>query len=356
MSTPKLKGLILAAGHGTRLRPITSLRPKPTIPVANKQLIHYAVDNLVEAGVEEIGIVVSHDTIEYLKKSLDNYGKARFEYIIQDPPLGLAHAVQVSQDFLGESPFVMYLGDNLFQQGIKPFVEAFRPQDGINAVLALVQVEDPRQFGVAIIENERVVNLVEKPKDPPSDLAIAGVYVFDSSIHDAIEGLQPGAKDEYQITDAIQRLIERDYNVAPVVVDGWWKDTGRPEDILDANRLQLDRAKRQILGTVEDSQIDGAVVVEKGAVIRRSTITGPAHVGEGTVIEDSTIGAYTTVGDLCTVKNSEIEYSVIGAGTVLERLRKPLRSSLIGEEVVLHGNGADYYSLVVGDKSQLTLE
>jgi len=356
MSNPKLKGLILAAGHGTRLRPITSLRPKPTIPVANKQLIHYAVDNLVEAGVEEIGIVVSYDTIDYLKKSLDNYGKARFEYIIQDPPLGLAHAVAVSREFLGDSPFVMYLGDNLFQQGIKQFVDAFRPEEGVNSVLALVRVEDPRQFGVAIVENNRVVNLVEKPKDPPSDLAIAGVYVFDSSIHDAIEGLQPGAKDEYQITDAIQRLIERDYNVAPVVVGGWWKDTGNPEDILDANRLQLDRATRDIKGEVIDSEIEGAVVVEPGAVIRRSTIRGPAHIGEGTVIEDSTIGAYTTVGDQCTVKKCDIEYSVIGAGTVLEKLSKPLRSSLIGEEVVLQGNGNEHYSLVVGDKSQLSLE
>jgi glucose-1-phosphate thymidylyltransferase len=356
-----MKGLILAAGHGTRLRPITSLRPKPTISVANKQLIHYAVDNLVEAGVREIGIVVSHETIDYLQKSLSEYdsngGGPHFEYIIQSRPQGLAHAVKVSREFLGDDPFVMYLGDNLFEHGIAGFVEAYRPEDGVNAVLALVRVKDPRQFGVAIVEEGRVVNLVEKPQNPPSDLAIAGVYVFDSNIHQMIEGLEPGAKDEYQITDAIQRLIERDFHVAPVEVPGWWKDTGRPEDILDANRLQLSMVRRQLRGTVEQSEVTGEVVIEEGAVVRNSRINGPALVGAGARVENSYLGPYTTVGDETTIRDAELEYSVIGARSRIERPGRRIRKSLIGEEVSILGerdNGAAH-ELIVGDKSVLTL-
>jgi glucose-1-phosphate thymidylyltransferase len=355
-----MKGLILAAGHGTRLRPITSLRPKPTISVANKQLIHYAVDNLVDAGVEEIGIVVSHDTISYLRKSLSDYENgrgARFEYIIQSPPKGLAHAVEVSRDFLGDDPFVMYLGDNLFEQGISGFVDAFRPDQGVNAVLALVRVEDPRQLGVAIVEDGRVVKLVEKPQDPPSNLAIAGVYVFDSNIHRMIEGLEPGAKGEYQITDAVQRLIDGGFHVAPVEVPGWWKDTGRPEDILDANRLQLLRVERQLRGTVENSELTGEVVVEEGAIVRNSRIDGPALVGAGASVENAYIGPYTTVGDETTIRDAELEYSVIGARSRIERPGRRIRNSLIGEEVNIIGekeNGAAH-QLIVGDNSSLTL-
>lgn len=362
MSSQRMKGLILAAGHGTRLRPITSLRPKPTISVANKQLIHYAVDNLVEAGVREIGIVVSHDTINYLEKSLAEYRSSNgewpsFEYICQDPPEGLAHAVKVSREFLGDDPFVMYLGDNLFENGIGEFVEAFRPEEGVNSVLALVRVEDPRQFGVAIVKEGLVVNLIEKPQDPPSDLAIAGVYVFDKTIHQMIEGLEPGAKGEYQITDAIQRLIDGGYRVAPVEVNGWWKDTGRPDDILDANRLQLLRVKRDIRGTVDNSDLTGEVVVEEGAVVRNSRIEGPALVGAGAVIEDCYIGPYTTVGDETVVRSSELEYSVVGARSTIEHVGRRIRESLIGEEVSISGETGErpVHRLVVGDKSQLAL-
>src|SRR5690554_4196359 len=220
-----MKGLILAAGLGTRLRPITSLRPKPTIAVANQPLIHYAVQNLVDAGIQEIGVVVSHDTIEHLKASLEDFPGADFRYIIQDPPRGLAHAVKASRGFLGDSDFMMYLGDNLFEHGISHFRNAFKPDEGVNAVLALVPVEDPRQLGVAVVEDGRITQLVEKPEVPPSNLAVAGVYVFDKSIHPIIDRLEPGAKNEYQITDAIFQLIQQGGLVRPVEVQGWWKDT-----------------------------------------------------------------------------------------------------------------------------------
>lgn len=353
-----MKGLILAAGLGTRLRPITSLRPKPTISVANRPLIHYAVDNLLDAGIEEIGIVVSHDTIDYLKEALDDYeAGVRFEYILQDPPEGLAHAVAVSREFLGDDPFVMYLGDNLFEHGIRPFVDAFRPGDGVNAVLALVHVEDPTAFGVAVIENGRIVDLVEKPAVPPSDLAVAGVYVFDATVHQMIEGLEPGAKGEYQITDAIQRMIDADLHVAPVEVEGWWKDTGRPSDILDANRLQLLRMRRNVQGTVEDSELIGDVVVEKGAVVRRSTVFGPALIGGGARVEDAYLGPFTTLGDDVTVRESELEYSVVGPGTVIEAVGSRIQGSLIGANVKLSGRRGrpNAHTLIIGDESRVAL-
>ena len=353
-----MKGLILAAGLGTRLRPITSLRPKPTISVANKPLIHYAVDNLVDAGVHEIGVVVSHDTITSIRECLQSRDDATFEYIVQNPPKGLAHAVKVARPFLGDDDFVMYLGDNLFEHGIRPFVEAFRTGEGVNAVLALVKVDDPRAFGVAIIEDGRVTNLVEKPQDPPSDLAIAGVYVFDAGVHEMIEGLEPGAKDEYQITDAIQRLIENGRHIAPVEVTGWWKDTGKPSDILDANRLQLLRMRRAVTGAIEESEVVGDVVIEEGAVVRRSTVFGPALIGAGAIVEDAYIGPFTTLGTEVAVRNAELEYAVVGARTTIENVKPRIQASLIGEEVRVSGHEGrpSTHRLILGDKSRVALQ
>lgn len=353
-----MKGLILAAGLGTRLRPITSLRPKPTIKVANQPLIHYSVLDLLDAGVSDIGVVVSPDTIEPLREALEPFAdRANIEYVIQDPPLGLAHAVQVSREYLGDDPFVMYLSDNLFEHGIRDFVDAFRPEQGVNAVLALVRVDDPRSFGVARIEEGRVVDLVEKPADPPSNLAVAGVYVFDASIHEALEGLEPGAKGEYQITDGIQRLLDRDLNVAPVELQGWWKDTGKPEDILDANRLLLQRLRRDVAGTAEESELTGDVVLEEGATVRRSRILGPALIAAGTVVEDAYVGPFTAVAPDVTLRAAEIEYSVVGARTRIEGVRRRIQGSLIGEDVTIcdaERPPADH-QLTVGDKSRVVL-
>ncbi len=352
-----MKGLILAAGLGTRLRPLTSLRPKPTIAVANKPLIHYAVDNLVDAGIDHIGVVVGPSTVTPIRDTLDGYRGARFEYVMQDPPLGLAHAVKVSQPFLGTDPFVMYLSDNLFEHGVSDFVSRFAPQEGVNAVLALVEVPDPRQLGVAVVKDGRIERLVEKPADPPSNLAVAGVYVFDASIHDAIDGLQPGAKGEYQITDAIQRMIEAGRNVAPVVVPGWWKDTGKAEDILDANRLVLGKLRRRIDGTVEDSELVGEVVVEVGAVIRGSTVFGPAIVGANARLERAYVGPFTTIGDDVIVRDAELEYAVVGARTRIERVGTRIQASLVGEDVLLvgHDGRPGSHRLIVGDESRIEL-
>lgn len=353
-----MKGLILAAGLGTRLRPITSLRPKPIINVANRPLIHYAVDNLLDAGVREIGIVVSTDTERDLERTLEPYGdSASFTFLLQDPPKGLAHAVEVSRSFLGDEPFVMYLSDNLFEHGIRPFVEAFRPDDGVDAVLALVPVDDPRAFGVAEVDGDHVRALVEKPEVPPSDLAVAGVYVFDASVHDAITGLEPGAKGEYQITDAIQRMIDAGRDVRGVRVQGWWKDTGKPEDILDANRLELLRLRRDVRGTVEASDLVGDVVLEEGAVVRGSTVFGPALIGADSVVENAYVGPFTTLGDGVRVENAEVEYAVVGARTVIRNVGARVQGSLLGEEVEVTAaeRRPSTHRLVVGDKSRVIL-
>lgn len=354
-----MKGLILAAGLGTRLRPITSLRPKPTIDVANRPLIHHAVDNLVEAGIHEIGVVVSYDTINVLKATLEDYGRGvRFEYLIQNPPMGLAHAVKVSRAFLGDEPFVMYLSDNLFEHGISEFVGAFDPEAGVNAVLALVKVDDPRAFGVAEVEGERVVRLVEKPSEPKSDLAVAGVYVFDRNIHTMIEDLEPGAKGEYQITDAIQRLIERGFHVAPRQVRGWWKDTGKAEDILDANRLELLKLRRDVRGDLENSEVVGDVIVEEGAVVRDTTIFGPALIGAGAHIENAYIGPFTTIGNGVVIRNAELEYAVVGDRSRIEGVKPRIQGSLIGEDVHIAGHSGrpSTHRLIIGDKSRVILQ
>lgn len=354
-----MKGLILAAGLGTRLRPITSLRPKPTISVANKPLIHYAVDNLVAANARDIGVVVSYPTINSIKETLANYPDVRFTYILQNPPQGLAHAVKVSREFLADDPFIMYLSDNLFEHGIGSFVQAFEAGH-TNAVLALVPVEleEARSLGVAVVEEGHIVRLVEKPKDPPSTLAVAGVYVFDASIHAIIDSLAPGAKDEYQITDAIQGLITAGGTVTPVQVTGWWKDTGKPDDILDANRLELMRLRRRVQGDVRDSKLVGEVVVEAGAVVRDTTVFGPAIIGAGSEVHTAYVGPFTAIGRNVTLRNAEIEYAVVGDRTVIEAVGPRIQASLIGEDVRISGHDGrpSTHRLIVGDESRILLQ
>jgi glucose-1-phosphate thymidylyltransferase len=348
-----MKGIILAAGLGTRLRPLTSLRPKPIIGVANKPIIVHAIDNLVAAGVTDIGIVVSHDTVDYLKDTLSSYQGATFSYLMQDPPLGLAHAVKVARDFLADDPFVMYLGDNLFEHGIQAFVDAFN-KGNVNAVLALVRVADPRSFGVAVVKDGRITNLVEKPQNPPSDLAVAGVYVFDKHIHKIIETLKPSARGEYEITDAIQGLIDNNLTIAPVETEGWWKDTGKPQELLDANRLMLAKiTESRIEGTLEDTEIIGNVVVSAGASLKNSKVVGPVIIGVDAIIEDAYIGPYTSVGDNVTIRDAEVEYSVIEKQSHISSVQHRIQSSLIGVQVEVRGRSErpSALQLILGDKS-----
>ncbi|TBH20815.1 glucose-1-phosphate thymidylyltransferase [Thermus thermamylovorans] len=347
-----MKGLILAAGRGTRLRPLTHTRPKPVIRVAGRPILHYAVENLREAGVEEIGVVVSPETEKDIREALAGYP---VRYILQEEPQGLAHAVAVAQGFLGPSPFVLYLGDNLFQRGIGRFLGAFR--EGVSAVIALVRVEDPRQFGVALLEGERVVRLLEKPQDPPSDLAVAGVYVFTPEVFPVIGDLKPSARGEYEITDAIQGLIDRGKRVVGVEVEGWWKDTGRPKDLLDANRLLLEELSPRVEGEVEGSELTGRVVVERGARVVGSTVIGPAFIGEGAVVEGAYVGPFTSIGPGARVVRSEVEYSILEDQAVLEDVAPRLQESILGvrAEVKSRNGLPRAHRLILGDLSQVEL-
>ena len=351
-----MKGLILAAGQGTRLRPLTHTRPKPVIRVAGRPIIHYALDNLREVGIREVGVVVSPDTRTDVQAALNGFEGVSLEYVLQEQPQGLAHAVSVARGWLGSDPFVLYLGDNLFERGIAPFVEAFR-ESGPAAVVALARVEDPRQFGVAVVEGGRISRLIEKPADPPSNLAVAGVYVFDPVVHAVIEHLTPSARGEYEITDAIQRLIDGGQEVQGLPIEGWWKDTGRPEDLLDANRLLLAGIEPRNDGRVEESRLIGRVVIEEGATVRRSTVMGPALIAAGSLVEDAFVGPFTAVGPEAEVRGSEVEYSIVADRGVIENVPTRLQECVIGvgARVTSRAGLPRAHRLVLGDESRVEI-
>ena len=355
-----MKGLVLSGGRGTRLRPLTFTRAKQLIPIANKPNLVYVIEDLVAAGVTDIGIVISPETGDEIRQTLghEHESGARFTYVLQAEPRGLAHAVSTARPFLGDSPFVMYLGDNLLSGGIRHLVEdyeATRP----DAIVLLTAVEDPRQFGVAVLDEAgRVVRLVEKPKDPPSHLALVGVYLFSPVIHEVIATLQPSWRGEYEITEAIQGLVDRELRVVAHQVRGWWKDTGKPEDLLEANRLVLAQALRRVEGEVEDCELVGEVVLEPGAVLRRSTVRGPVHVAAGALVEDSYLGPYTAVGQGARVLRSEVEFSILMPQAELRDLPYRLDASVIGQGVVVsreQGRRRHTLNLVLGDYSRVCL-
>jgi glucose-1-phosphate thymidylyltransferase len=350
-----MKGLVLAGGTGSRLRPLTYTGAKQLIPVANRPILFYAVDALVEAGITDIGVIVG-DTAREVRAALGDGEKfgAALTYIPQEAPLGLAHAVAAARPFLEDSPFLMFLGDNLLRGGVQNLVERFAAGDYAASIL-LTEVPDPRQFGVAVLKGERVVQLVEKPQDPPSSWALVGVYCFGPAIHDAIAQLKPSWRGEYEITDAIQQLIDWDLTVDAARVQGWWKDTGRPEDVLEANRLVLEDLAGRIEGQVDaDSTVTGRVVVGPGARIVRSVVRGPVSIAENALIEDSYIGPYTAVGPQVQVRRCEIENSVILSDSLIEDIDTRIDQTLLGRGVVVRGRKSRPRALrfVLGDKSQ----
>jgi glucose-1-phosphate thymidylyltransferase len=363
-----MKGLILCGGAGTRLRPITHTSAKQLVPVANKPILFYGLEDIVAAGIKEIGIVVG-DTVDEIVEAVGDGSRwgAEITYIPQDAPLGLAHCVLIARAFLADDDFVMYLGDNMIQQGVKEFVEAFEsarardtdpPGQRVAAQILLAHVDDPRQFGVAAIGPDgEVMQLVEKPDDPPSDLALAGVYLFDPHIHDAVRAITPSARGELEITDAIQWLIDQGHLVRHEVLRGWWLDTGKKDPLLESNRLILETLEPRVDGTVDaESQLVGRVVIEPGAEVVGSTITGPAIIGERTRIANSTIGPCTSVAADCEILDSEIEHSV-----VLEHCRvvsvQNVVDSLIGKhvEVIRSDSAPPATRLMLGDHSHLEL-
>jgi glucose-1-phosphate thymidylyltransferase len=352
----ELKGLILSGGRGTRLRPITHTSAKQLVPVANKPVLFYGIEAMAQAGIEEIGIIIAPETGEEIKAAAGDGSRfgVRLIYILQDEPLGLAHAVLTAEPFLADSGFVMYLGDNLLQGGIAELVAAFRAAEP-DALILLTQVPDPEHYGVAELHDGRVIRLLEKPPEPQTDLALVGVYMFNPSVFDAARAIKPSGRGELEITDAIQRLVDDGHSVEPHVVKGWWKDTGRLEDMLAANRLVLDTIEGRVDGDLIDSQVDGRVVVERGARLERCAVRGPAIIGAGAQLKDCYVGPYTAVGEECRIENAEVEHSILLAGAAVCDLAGRMESSLLGRNVLI---GRDHrqpraYRFLVGDNSEI---
>jgi len=333
-----MKALILAGGAGTRLRPITHTSAKQLVPVANKPILFFGLEQMAEAGITTVGIVVG-DTRDEIVAAVGNGSRWGLEvtYIHQDEPLGLAHCVLIARPFLGDDDFVMYLGDNLLRQGVKTFVQRFedgRSGGGAAAQILLARVPDPQRFGVAELNaGGEVIRLVEKPVDPPSDLALVGVYLFDATIHEAVAAIAPSGRGELEITDAIQWLIDHGHRVRQEIVEGWWIDTGNLDALLEGNRLILETLEQLIEGDVDaDSKVEGRVVVSPGAQVIASTIRGPAIIGAGTRIESSFIGPFTSIYDRCEVIRSEIEHTVVLEESRIVDIPR-IADSLIGKQV-----------------------
>ena len=368
-----MKGLILSGGAGTRLRPITHTSAKQLVPVANKPILFYGIEDMAAAGINEIGIIVGETRSEIMEAVGDgsSFG-VNVTYIPQDAPLGLAHCVVIAREFLGNDDFVMYLGDNLLRQGIAEFVAAFeadrkrsvQTDSGdefvpASAQILLARVPDPERFGVAEIgENGEVVRLVEKPVVPPSDLALVGVYLFDPSIHEAVAAIHPSERGELEITDAIQWLIDHHRRVRHEVVDGWWIDTGKLDPLLEGNRLVLETIEPNVDGTVDDgSTLEGRVVIEHGAQVIGSRVRGPAIIGRNTILRDSYVGPYTSIYHDCEIVNTEIEHSVILAHSRISNVPH-ITDSLIGKNVEVSHNERRPRAtrLMLGDHSVVGLE
>ena len=359
-----MKALILAGGAGTRLRPITHTSAKQLVPVANKPILFYGIEAMVSAGITEIGVIVGDTRAEVMAALGDGsqFG-ARITFIPQDQPLGLAHCVLIASDFLGDDDFVMYLGDNLLEQDLAAFVRAFetarKGNEPPTAQILLKQVPDPHRFGIAELDaSGNVVRLIEKPADPPTDLALVGVYLFDRTINEAVRAIAPSPRGELEITDAIQWLVDQGRRVRCELLTGWWIDTGKLTPLLEANRLLLEVIEPRIEGDVDEvSSLDGRVVVEAGAVVRNSSLRGPLVIGRDARITDSFIGPFTAIGNGCEVTNSEVEHSVI-----MERSRivdiPRLEDSLIGKEaeVTRTQKRPRALRLMVGDHCQIDTE
>jgi len=358
-----MKAIITSGGKGTRLRPITHTSNKHLIPIANKPMIHYAIEAVAEAGISEVGIVYNPDTGEEIKHALGNGEQwgLKFTYILQEAPLGLAHVVKVAEDFIGKEPFVFYLGDNVIVGGIRRFIEDFQ-REGSNCHLVLSRVQDPERFGVPEIREGRIVGVEEKPRHPKSQYAVTGIYIYDTSIFEAVNNIRPSGRGELEISDAHDYLIKKGYRVGYSEITGWWKDTGKPEDLLEANRLTLDRVigdhEPVIKGDVDKrSDIAGKVIVEKGAKIIKSNIRGPVIIGENTVIENSYVGPFTSIYYDCYIRNSEVEYSIILEKCKIIDADIRIERSLLGREAEI----IKCYSMprtqkfIIGDQSIVEL-
>ncbi len=352
-----MRALVLSGGEGSRLRPITSTNAKQLIPVAGTPILFQALEAIAAAGIDEVGIVTGATGVEVRAAVGDGsrWGLG-VEFIEQDQPLGIAHAVMTAEAFLADEPFLLYLGDNVLLGGVNRFVEEFERSDA-DAHILLARVAEPEHFGVAVLEDDRVVRLVEKPTEPLSDLALVGVYLFRRSILDACRTLQPSGRGEYEITEAIQWLLDTGREVRAEMVSGYWKDTGRPEDLLEANRMILAGSETRVEGELDEATtIEGPVVVRAGAKVTGSVLRGPLVIGEGSVVEHSTLGPDVSIGHSCRIVASEIEDSIVMQECTIADVHG-LVGSVLGKRVdVRHSGGGGTHRLIVGDQSRVELD
>jgi glucose-1-phosphate thymidylyltransferase len=346
----------LSGGKGTRLRPITFTSAKQLVPVANKPILFYGLEAIRDAGITDIGIVVgdTHEEIRAAVRDGSQFG-VHVTYIQQEAPLGLAHAVKVSRDFLGDDSFVMFLGDNLIKDGITPLVDEFR-RERPNCQILLAKVKNPQEFGVAELDGHRVARLEEKPAQPRSDLALVGVYMFDRTVWEAVEAIRPSRRGELEITDAIQYLIDTKRDVRSHVITGWWKDTGKLEDMLEANRIVLSGLAGDIRGEVDEkSRIEGEVVIGEGTRILASTLRGPLIIGRNCVIEDAFVGPFTSIHDRVEIRASEVEHSILLEESKVLGLQHRMESSLLGRsvEITRGDHRPATYRFLVGDQAKI---
>jgi len=353
-----MKGVILHGGAGTRLRPLTYSGPKQLIPVANKPVSQYVVEDLRDCGVRDIAIILGETFPELVKEYYGDGSKfgVKITYIYQGKPLGIAHAVSLCKDFVGDSPFIVYLGDNILQYGIKEHLEKF-VSGGYDAMILLKEVDDPTRFGVAKFDEKgRLVKLIEKPKEPPSKFALVGVYFFKPVVFEVIKDLKPSWRGELEITDTIQLMLERGFKVGYNFVEGWWVDTGKKDDILYVNMLILDeRIRRDVKGEIVNSRVEGRVTIGKNTKVVNSIIRGPTIIGENCLIENSFIGPYTSIGDRCQILNSSMEQCVILENTLVKNIER-LEESLLGRNVkVLKSSKHNAIKMHVGDYSEIEI-
>lgn len=351
-----MKALIASGGRGTRLRPITHTRNKHLIPIANKPILHYAIEAVVQAGIKELAVVVNADSEEVPRAIGDGsrWGVS-VTYLPQETPGGLAQVVGLAENFMGKEKFIFFLGDNMVVGGVRRFVDEFE-RSGCNCFLTLAKVKDPERFGVPELRNGRIVSIEEKPKRPKSSYAVAGIYLYDHHIFDAVRAIRPSARGELEISDAHQELINRGLSVGYAEITGWWKDTGKPTDLLEANRLVLDNITPGIRGEVDGtSVIAGKVLIEEGAKVINSVVRGPAIIGEGCVIEDAFVGPFTSIGNNTVVRKSEVEYSIILRDCRILDVRIRLEGSILGNDVeVVEGTGKPrVHRFMIGDQSRV---
>jgi len=353
-----LKALITSGGKGTRLRPITHTQNKHLIPIANKPILYYAIEAVVEAGIKDIGIVINADNQD-VPEAIGNGNRwgVNIQFIPQEAPLGLAHVVKIAQDFIQDEPFIFYLGDNMVVGGVKRFIEKFK-SDGCNCHLTLAKVKDPTRFGVPEIKGDRIISVEEKPSHPKSEYAVAGIYIYDKTIFEAVNAIKPSDRGELEISDAHQYLLDHGYKVTFSEITGWWKDTGKPEDMLEANRLILSNLDGESQGKVDRSSLlAGKVILQKGAKIINSHIRGPVIIGENSVVENSYIGPYTSIYHHTLVKNSEIEFSIVMDHCRIENVGIRIESSILGSDVeIIQAKGMPRtHRFILGNQSMVEL-